>query len=124
MKNIFMIFVLLFFTTILTGCGQNTTIPLEADSMKGYELYSWKNGDEWNFSLLIGTNREKTIEEIQNAETTLKNISELNTTLEPLAPGQYISWSTKDSLAFPPAYLIEQVKQICAEQDLVLNIAK
>jgi hypothetical protein len=124
MKKISVFFVLLFFTTLLTGCLQNTTIPLEAESMKGYELYSWQNGDEWNFSLLIGTNREKTIEEIKNADSTLKSINELDTTLEQLAPGQYITWSTKDSLAFPPADLIEQVQQICAEQDLVLNIAK
>ncbi len=33
-------------------------------SMKGYELYSWPEGGQWRFSLITGTNRNKTLEEI------------------------------------------------------------
>ena len=32
--------------------------------MKGYELYSWREGDEWQFKLVTGTNRTKTLQEI------------------------------------------------------------
>jgi hypothetical protein len=33
-------------------------------SMKGYELYSWLEEGQWHFTLITGTNRIKTIEEI------------------------------------------------------------
>jgi len=33
-------------------------------SFKGYELYSWEEEGQWHFTLITGTNRIKTIEEI------------------------------------------------------------
>jgi hypothetical protein len=33
-------------------------------SMKGYELYSWEQDGEWHFTLITGTNRNKTVEEV------------------------------------------------------------
>ena len=33
-------------------------------SMKGYELYSWSEDGKWRFTLITGTNRNKTLEEI------------------------------------------------------------
>jgi hypothetical protein len=33
-------------------------------SMKGYELYSWSEDGQWHFTLITGTNRNKTLEEI------------------------------------------------------------
>ena len=35
--------------------------------MKGYELYSWKVGTDWNYTLITGTNRPKTFEEVSAA---------------------------------------------------------
>ena len=37
-------------------------------SMKGYELYSWLEEGQWHFTLITGTNRIKTIEEITSKE--------------------------------------------------------
>jgi hypothetical protein len=37
-------------------------------SMKGYELYSWREGDGWRFGLITGTNRSKTCAEITGGE--------------------------------------------------------
>lgn len=37
-------------------------------SMKGYELYSWEEDNRWHFTLITGTNRTKTIEEIISEE--------------------------------------------------------
>jgi len=37
-------------------------------SMKGYELYSWSEDGQWHFTLITGTNRIKTIEEITSKE--------------------------------------------------------
>jgi len=37
-------------------------------SFKGYELYSWEEKGQWHFTLITGTNRTKTIEEITSKE--------------------------------------------------------
>jgi hypothetical protein len=37
-------------------------------SMKGYELYSWEEESQWHFTLITGTNRIKTLEEITSEE--------------------------------------------------------
>src|SRR5687768_17265140 len=110
---------------LLSGCApavQPVITPL-AESMKGYELYSWQDGGQWKFSLLVGTNREKTLDEIQSPDTVLPGVDALKSTLEAVPSGQYITWSSKDTLSFPPDDIIEQVEQICKDQGLLLNIA-
>lgn len=93
------------------------------ESMKGYELYSWQDGDQWNFSLLVGTNREKTLEEIKAADTTLRGVDALTSALEQMPAGQYITWSSREMFSFPPDEVIEQVKQNCEDKGLILNLA-
>lgn len=41
-----------------------TSIEKLPRSFKGYELYSWEEEGQWHFTLITGTNRIKTIEEI------------------------------------------------------------
>jgi len=38
------------------------------DSMKGYELYSWHQDGEWHFTLITGTNRNKSLEEVTSGD--------------------------------------------------------
>jgi hypothetical protein len=46
----------------LTGTPSTTdTLP---DALKGYELYSWPEDGQWHFTLITGTNRNKTPEEV------------------------------------------------------------
>ena len=40
-------------------------------SMKGYELYSWEEEGQWHFTLITGTDRIKTIEEITSKEDSI-----------------------------------------------------
>jgi hypothetical protein len=104
---------------------KNPLIPEPGvESMKGYELYSWEKDGEWYFSILVGTNREKTLDEIQSADATLQGVDELTAALKSIPAGQYITWSAFDPLAFPPDDLILQVKEICKDQGLELGIAK
>jgi hypothetical protein len=42
----------------------HTTVDELPHSMKGYELYSWLENYQWHFTLITGTNRNKTLEEI------------------------------------------------------------
>ena len=109
---------------LLSSCGAASEPPTPfPESMKGYELYSWQDGDQWNFSLLVGTNREKTLEEIKAADATLRGVDALTTALEQMPAGQYITWSSRETLSFPPDNIIEQVKQSCENKGLILNLA-
>jgi hypothetical protein len=40
-----------------------TQVPIP-HSMKGYDLYSWLSGGQWNYALITGTNRNKSPDEI------------------------------------------------------------
>lgn len=111
--------------SLLSGCGAASKPPSTPfpESMKGYELYSWQDGDQWNFSLLVGTNREKTLDEIKAADTALHGVDAFTSALEQMPAGQYITWSSRETLSFPPEDIIEQVKQASKEKGLLLSIS-
>jgi len=110
---------------LMVSCGAapSNATPLP-ESMKGYELYSWQEGSQWKFSLLVGTNREKTLDEIQSADTVLEGVDALRSALQGLSSGQTITWSAKGPLAFPPEDILKQVEQIGKDQGLEINIAR
>ena len=58
------------------------------ESMKGWELYIWQQDGETHFSLLVGTNRIKTKEEITQAS--VKGIDAIKPKLDQLKVGQYV----------------------------------
>ena len=120
----FFLFVVLI-GTVFSSCGMPSEPPPTSlgESMKGYELYSWQEGSQWKFSLLIGTNREKTLEEIKSAEILLSGVAELESVLGTIPSGQYITWSARETLSLPPDTILKQVKQICEDQGLILNVA-
>ncbi len=109
------------------GCAKKAS-PLAPvageESMKGYELYSWEKDGQWYFSVLIGTNREKSLDEIQSSDVTLKGIDGLKAVLETIPAGQYVTWLSRDGLAFPPDEVIQEVEDTCKSQDLKLSIAR
>jgi hypothetical protein len=113
-------------TLLASACQpKNPLIPEPGvESMKGYELYSWEKDGEWYFSILIGTNREKTLDEIQSADAVLLGVDELKAALESMPAGQYVTWSAPEPLAFPPEDLILQVQKVCKDQGLELGIAE
>ena len=124
MKNTYWFLLTVLFGILISGCGgssQPSPTPL-GESMKGYELYSWQEGNQWKFSLLVGTNREKTIEEIKSADILLSSVDELESVLETIPAGQYITWSSRETLSFPPEDVLNQVEQACEDQGLILNI--
>ena len=110
---------------LLSACGatSETAATPFPESMKGYELYSWKDGSQWRFSILVGTNREKTLDEIKSADVAISGVDELKSTLEQIPSGQYITWSTRETLSFPPEDILKQVEQTCNDKGLILNIA-
>jgi hypothetical protein len=113
----------------LAGCRSDGTSTAggERTSMKGWELYSWQEGGEWCFSLLVGTNRDKSIDEIQSTSNLLEGIDGLRPALESLAAGQYVIWWspswTEGAVAFPPDDVLQQVQSLCEDLELQLTVA-
>lgn len=120
------LFLTVLLAVFLSGCktGVQPAATLPAESMKGYELYSWQEGGRWKFSLLIGTNREKTLDEIQSTDTALDGVEALRSALEGISSGQTITWSAREPLALPPEEILQQVEQICRDRGLLCNIAR
>lgn len=109
---------------LLSSCGASQTTPTPfPESMKGYELYSWQEGNQWYFSILVGTNREKTLDEIKADRTALRGVEALTSALEQMPEGQYITWSARETLSFPPEDVIQQIENLCTERGLILNRA-
>lgn len=118
----FAILLAVFLSSCKTGAQPAATLP--AESMKGYELYSWQEGGRWKFSLLVGTNREKTLDEIQSADAALDGVDALRSALQAISQGQTITWSAKGPLALPPEEIVQQVEQVCRDRGLTCNIAR
>jgi hypothetical protein len=71
-------------------------------SMKGYELYSWPEDGQWHFTLITGTNRNKTLEEIISNEDFISEagwvqvhvigVDAIKTVLSKLPQGESVTW--------------------------------
>jgi hypothetical protein len=57
-----------------------------------WELYSWHPAAGWHFSLLPGTDRDKTIRETTNPQVALAGVEKLKTVLRGLPPGTEVIW--------------------------------
>ncbi len=97
-------------------------------SLKGYELYSWSEDGEWHFTLITGTNRNKTVEEVVSHETVISadnwvhihmvGLDQLERTLDMLPPSESVFWMSQlreeggDSIIMlPPQTIIDAVAQ-------------
>ena len=87
-------------------------------AFKGMELYSWQNVDgDWLFSILFGTNRNKTIKEVK---AFVMDISEIEDCFCNMPVGENIFWlssaqdtTTSEMRTFPqpPDNIINEVKE-------------
>lgn len=69
---------------------------------KGIEIYSWRPaGEEWHFSLLPGTNRNKTLFEIKDPEFTVVGTKAIKDKLSRLAKGEFVVWANLTKEPFP-----------------------
>jgi|GEM_PF-327899 len=95
-------------------------------SMKGYELYSWQEKDGWHFTLITGTDRNKTLDEIISGEYFISETGWVNihcvgeeaikTVLGKVPPGEWVTWregafvSNGSMLTLPPQDIIDNIK--------------
>lgn len=120
---------------LLAACGtpvvgRDSTEPAPSTrlsgSMKGYELYSWQTGEDWHFSLLVGTNRLKTPDEISAAETRLEGLEALERELDKLPEGEQVFWSAKRvrNTTLPPDEMINVISAYCRDRGILLTIER
>ncbi|UCH51925.1 MAG: hypothetical protein JSV54_04055, partial [Chloroflexota bacterium] len=111
-------------------------------SMKGYELYSWLEDSEWHFTLITGTNRNKTLEEIISNQDVISEagwvqihvvgVDAIKAALSKLPQGEEILWLARPraeqtppvniNFMLPPEPTIDGIKEHAGECGLDLII--
>jgi hypothetical protein len=104
--------------------------------MKGYELYSWKVKGNWHYSLLVGTNRAKTYDDIISRNPERIGTEALEEELKKIPKGEEVSWmgdapvgakrsATSKGIDFkhPSLRRIERIKAICDRLGIKLKLA-
>jgi hypothetical protein len=139
---------------VLTGCGQllqSRAAPTAWDSplpysAKGYELYSWpaEKGNGWQFTLITGTNRLKTYEEIVSAEDIVSEggwvkisatgTEGLKALLDQLPVGESVTWNSGDwleqvgvpagNIRLPGEDVIDEIESYCRQLGIELSIER
>jgi hypothetical protein len=120
----------LFLALCLLGTGQS--IPAQAQgvdaphSMKGYELYSWRANGDWYFSLLVGTNRLKTRDEVTAQESRLLGVEALKERLQTLPKGEEVIWSVSlvPGISLPADEVIKEIRVYCDERGTKLRLIR
>jgi hypothetical protein len=120
---------------ISLGTGKNLDTITLSHSMKGWELYSWQHGNAWHYSILMGTNRAKSCEEITANPITVLGKDSLKMLLDKLPENENVFWEGKSwltgcgnsnygSLYLPDEATVNDVSVFCTQKKLILNIAK
>lgn len=110
--------------------GESMQVPrAEQTTFKGMELYSWQGSDgEWQYSLLIGTNRNKTVEEILSAPLDLQGIK---VAIAQLAVGESLFWTNNVydpgsgqsvNFSFPPDAVVNELKEFAIANQVDLYV--
>jgi hypothetical protein len=100
-------------------------------SMKGYELYSWQEDNQWHFTLITGTNRTKTMAEITSEEDSIsesgwvkarvEGVDAVKNVLSRLPQGESVFWcdelhigqtaGTDIEIQLPPEQITDIIKE-------------
>ncbi|NLG49358.1 MAG: hypothetical protein GX552_04515 [Chloroflexi bacterium] len=155
MKNLRWVGGMLLALLLLGACAGQQAVPPEEPTaipldplpvaMKGYELYSWPTGEGWAFTLITGTNRNKTYKEVTTGEAqverdgwvkiTVEGEAALKAVLARLPEGTPVFWfgaatpimgeqAAGHELALPDAAMVDEVEEYCRERGIDLHIAQ
>ena len=123
--------------------AQQQTVPVKSfnpdtinfpHSMKGWELYSWPNGNDWNYSILMGTNRTKSYLEVTTNQLVVCGKDSLKMLLDKFTAGEYLFWVGKGwlgnswsdnfgNLSLPDQATKLEIENYCMQRKIVLSIA-
>jgi hypothetical protein len=102
-------------------------------SMKGWELYSWPNGNDWNYSILPGTNRLKTYNEVIENKIIVLGKDSLKMLLDKFPKKEEIFWIGEGwleriwgidfgNLSLPESKIIDEITNYSNQKELILDI--
>ena len=109
-------------------------------SFKGYELYSWEEEGQWRFTLITGTNRVKTIEEITSKEDFISETGwvkiqvvgadAIKDVLSRLPEGESVFWcdelhigqSTETDFQLPPEQIADAIGEYAEQCELAFVV--
>lgn len=96
-------------------------------SMKGWELYSWPKGNDFIYSILMGTNRSKTYDEVITNKIAVTGKDSLKMLLDKFPSKEEIFWRGKGTgdwanLSFPDQNTIKEIKNYCQQKELNLQV--
>ena len=74
----------------LNNPARDSTSDRMLRSMKGFELYVWEKKGEIYYSLLRGTNRIKSYEEIHNAKVVVNDLKSIKQKIDSISSGESI----------------------------------
>lgn len=147
MKRITLILfsMVLLFPLVFNQCVQ-TDLPVQqnsnlfnidtlsfSNSMKGWELYSWKVQNNMVYSILPGTNRMKTTEEIIQNTIRVSSQDSLYLLLDRFAPEEYLFWTGNYSPAetvpevrfcLPNSSVIDDIRKYCLSKHINLYLSE
>ena len=70
--------------------GDTQVTRSEKVAFKGIELYSWQDeSGDWKYSIMVGTNRNKTLDEVQDVPLELQDVKKA---IEEMAVGESLFW--------------------------------
>ena len=110
--------------------GQSSAVSrAEQTAFKGMELYSWQNeSGEWQYAVLEGTNRNKTLEEVQAIPLDLQGVK---IAIAQLAVGESLFWTNNVydtssnqtmNLPFPPDTVVNELKEFAIANQVDLYV--
>lgn len=107
----------------------------QSGTLKGYQLFTWKQSGQWHYSLSPATNREPTYDEITEKPAVVVGTSEFESRLKQLPKGTEVFWQSDAppgvrrpasggmiSFKLPSRKRIERVKSRCAKYGLKLTL--
>lgn len=123
----------------LKSISYASTCPLPP-SMKGYELYSWQGDGDWHFTLVSGTNRSKTVQEIIApvyvvsddgwVQLHVEGVEAIKTVLGRLPAGENVHWlsavapgNEPMNFSLPPESTIDAIADHANNLGLLFELA-
>ena len=120
----------------LRQAGKLITVPDNPlpHSFKGYEIYSWPQDNLWHYTLITGTNRDKTVQEIITGNNTVSGdglvniqvigVDAIKELISRIPQGDFVIWlpgpradltQSPVNFGFPPASTVDDIKAYAAQ---------
>ena len=109
--------------------GDSQVSRPEQAAFKGLELYSWQDETgTWQYSILEGTNRNKTLEEVKAVALDLQSVKN---TIAKMAVGESLFWTNRVhdpgsgqmlQLPFPPDSVVDELTEFTREKQVELYV--